>query len=160
MMDLKTESVKLDEVLASVAAEWRTQLDEVNAQIAEYDKILAEKESKTDRSENATFQIASDGKSAKMGIKQMLTSKIQSYERHKQEYVPTGVVQEGSTLALSSGNEKLIVKIVPKGLSDALRNLIDVESPVGKASLGLGVSSLFTVKTRKGRVEYKIEGVY
>lgn len=160
MKDLQNESTRLEEVLANAAKEWQEQLNEVNAQIAEYDRILSEKESKTDRSENATFQIASDGKSAKIGIKQMLTEKLQAYENHKVSYVPSGVVKVGSTIALSFNGKESVAKIVPKGLSDALKGLIDVESPVGKASIGLCTGSTFTVKTRLGKVQYRIEGVY
>lgn len=160
MMDLQKESARLEEVLAKAAAEWSVQLQQTNAEIAEFEKILNEKEAKTDRSENATFQIASDGKSAKVAIKQMLTEKISAYENHKESYTSTGVVRVGSTVALRSDGESIVVKIVPKGLSDALKGLVDVESPVGKASIGKCAGSTFTVKTRKGKVLYTIEGVY
>lgn len=160
MMDLQAESAKLEEALANAAAEWREQLRKTNEEIAEYDVVLTDKESRTDRSENATFQIASDGKSAKLAIKQMLTEKINAYENHKESYTSTGVVRVGSTVALSTDGESLVAKIVPKGLSDALKGLIDVESPVGKASIGKCAGSTFAIKTRKGKILYTIEGVY
>lgn len=160
MMDLQQESARLEDVLAKAAAEWRESLREINEEIADLEKILNEKEAKTDRSENATFQIASDGKSAKVAVRQMLTEKINAYENHKESYTPTGVVRVGSTVALTAGNESLVAKIVPKGLSDALKGLIDVESPVGKASIGKCAGATFAVKTRKGKILYTIEGVY
>lgn len=160
MMNLQQESERLEKVLESAAAEWREQLRITNEEIAEFETVLNEKEAKTDRSENATFQIASDGKSAKVAIKQMLVEKIRAYENHKESYVPTGVVREGSTVALSTDSDSLVAKIVPKGLSDALKGLIDVESPVGKAAIGKCAGATFSVKTRKGKILYTIEGVY
>lgn len=160
MIDLQRESDRLEKVLAEAAADWNRQLKTVNDEIAEFEKILNEKEAKTDRSENATFQIASDGKSAKVAIKQMLTEKISAYENHKESYSPTGVVRVGSTVALSTDSDSVVVKIVPKGLSDALIGLVDVESPVGKASVGKCAGATFAVKTRKGKIRYTIEGVY
>lgn len=160
MMDLQSESTRLEMALEQAAEGWRAQLKDVDAQILEYEKILADKESKTDRSENATFQIASDGKSAKMAVRKMLTEKLEVYENHKTGYTPSGVVQEGSTVALSTNGSTRVVKIVPHGLSDALRDLVDISSAVGKAALGLAVGATFSVKTRRGKVIYKIEGVY
>lgn len=160
MRDLQQESVRLEEALSRAAIEWSNQLKDVEAQIAEYESILAEKESKTDRSENATFQIASDGRAAKVAVRQMLTEKLEAYENHKANYTPTGIVQVGSTICIRSDSDEFVVKIVSQGLSDDLNGLISVDSPVGKNALGLTVGSTFTVKTRRGKIKYKIEGVY
>lgn len=159
-MNLQVESERLNSLLADAANEWRASMAEVDAQILNYEKILADKESKTDRSENATFQIASDGRAAAMAVKATLRAKLDAYNTHRQNYTPIGVVREGSTLHLRCNDEDIVVKIVPHNLSDAIKGLIDVESPVGRAAIGLSAGATFAVKTRKGRLTYNIEGVY
>lgn len=159
-MNLQVESERLDAVLAEAANDWRKSMSEVDEQILEYEKILADKESKTDRSENATFQIASDGRAASMAVKATLRAKLDAYDSYRQNYTPIGVVREGSTLHLTTGEEDIVVKIVPRNLSDAIKGLIDIDSPVGRATIGLSAGATFVVKTRKGRLTYKIEGVY
>lgn len=160
MRNLKDESERLDKVLSAAVVGWQNQLKEVEEQIKEYESILAEKESKTDRSENATFQIASDGRANKIAVRQILTEKLNAYVEHKANYTPTGTVSVGSTICIRSDSDELIVKIVSRGLSDDLNGLISEDSPVGKNALGLTTGSTFAVKTRRGKIEYRIEGVY
>lgn len=160
----------LDEVMASRYSVWMDELVAVEKEVKELDAILQEKESKVDRSENATFQIAKDTRDVKINAMAVINNKLALYSQYQESYEPTGVVTIGSTVELNvksingasttDPRGHRIIKLVAEGLGDAINNLVDVTSATGKALLGCTSGDMFTIKTRKGLIEYAIERMY
>lgn len=169
-MTMQEESAALEEVLAHKSEDWQKELDAIEAEIRGLDDILADKESKTDRSENATFQIAKDTRDLKMASYDVIYKKLQKYAAHKDTYVHTGFITIGSTVEVNpvaiKGGKFLddrahrVIKLVEEGLSDAEKRLVGVDSALGTALLGHKVGDSVTIKTRKGMITYKIERMY
>lgn len=168
-MSIQEEAKRLEDLLAQQVNAWRKDLEDIKEEIKQLDATLQEKEAKTDRSENATFQIAKDTRDLKMGVATTISKKIDLYSSHENTYVPTGVITVGSTVEVrpltvngvsdSDPRGHRVIKLVEAGLSDAM-NLVGIDSVVGAALLGHREGETITVRTRKGIVTYVIERMH
>lgn len=168
-MNIQEESARLDALLDNQVDVWRKELESIEQEIKQLDKILQDKESKTDRSENATFQIAKDSRDVKMGVYNTIWKKIDLYSSHKDKYEPTGVISVGSTVEVrpisvngvpeTDPRGHRVIKLVEAGLSNA-KDLVGIDAPIGAALLGHQAGETVTIRTRKGTVIYAIERMH
>lgn len=169
-MTIQEESEALELLLSKACDSWKEELDSIDAEIKSLNAILQDKESQTDRSENATFQIAKDTRDVKMSAYAAVYSKIAAYSEYKRDYVPTGAITVGSTVEVKplsvNGSTDVdqcahrIIKLVGSNLSDAQNRLVSVDSALGSALLGHRPGEQISIKTRKGLVTYLIERMY
>ena len=168
--DLKAASDKLNSVMVNLIEETKRELADVNARIAQLNNQLQEKEMQTDRSENASFQIAKDERDVQVTIRNLLQNRIESLESESDNYIATGFITLGTTVELRiisiAGKAPVIspttfiVKLVNHDLSKANVGLIAVDSKVGSAIMGHAAGETVEVVTPKGVVSYKIERIY
>lgn len=171
-VDLEEVSKNFDVALDNLVNQWRAELRQVENDIEKLNQILQSSEAKTDRSENAVFQIAKDERDMKVGKQRTLQGKIDAYKQYTgtADYIPTGVVKEGTTMevtllridntAFTGKNSRLIIKLVPRGLSQSTEGLVEVTTAFGIGVLGHFEGDLITISARKGNVQYKIERIY
>lgn len=168
--DLKAASDKLNSVMVNLIEETKRELADVNARIAQLNNQLQEKEMQTDRSENASFQIAKDERDVQVTIRNLLQNRIESLESESDNYIATGFITLGTTVDLriitiagkapAINPTTFIVKLVNHDLSKANVGLIAVDSKVGSAIMGHAAGETVEVVTPKGVVSYKIERIY
>lgn len=167
---LKKKSEEIENNLREEAKKWYDRAKEIDASIEEEQKILTSDAAKTDRSENAVFQIASDNYARLQISKRDIDNKIEAYNKYNVEYVSSDYITVGSTVALElvsinkrppeSTERVYYVKLVPADLGVAKIGAISTNSAVGRAIQGKYTGDSFKVKTRRGEVEYKILEVY
>ncbi len=171
-INLFDESVRINKELERIGEQWKQELLQAEHEIMELNEILASSEAKTDRRENAVFQIAKDERDIKVGKQRTLQNKYDAYLEYnfKSEYTPNGVAKLGSTLMVTllsiggipySGDKStLIFKLVPHDLSQATVGLFSVDSPLGNGVLGHTGGDVVTVTAPAGKVQYRIERIY
>lgn len=167
---LKENSAKLDGIIRALVEEAQEALKSVNTRIAELNELLKEKEMQTDRSENASFQIAKDERDMKVALSLLYARRIASLQEELIPYNSTGFIAKGSTVKLvvetiNGKNPELnqtefICKLVSHDTSTAKKGLISIDSKVGAAILNRREGDTVSVKAPMGLVTYKIEGVY
>lgn len=155
-------SKDIDSKLATVAQSWYERAKNVDESIEREREILLSDAAKTDRSENAVYQIASDNYARLQVIKRDIMNKIDAYEHYQTEYVPSEYIAIGSTvkLELRETGDIIYVKLVPADLGCARIGAITAQSPVGKAILGKYAGDTIRVITRRGELEYAIKEVF
>lgn len=169
-MELKEVSAKLNNAMLKLIEDTRKELVDVNERIEQLNAQLQEKEMQTDRSENASFQIAKDERDVQVTIRNLLQNRIESLEAESGDYIPTGYITLGTTVELSivSINGKapsihtttFIVKLVNHDLSKADVGFVAIDSKVGSAIMSHQVGEIIEVVTQKGVISYKIERIY
>lgn len=167
---LQEKSAEIDANLAVTAQTWYSRAKDIDRSIQKEQEILLSDAAKTDRSENAVYQIASDNYARLQVSKRDIDNKIEAYERYNREYVPSEYITIGTTVKLkilsengqtpSRGQRVFYIKIVPSDLGVARIGAITENSAVGKAIRGKYNGDTFKVHTRKGEIEYLIEEVY
>ena len=166
-MDLKSESIRLDDIMGKVYQEWLEQLEEVEASIKALTKTLEATE-KTDLSENATYTITRDERDMKISSKGILLEKIEAYKEGREEYIPSGVVKLGSTVLLEvirvDGHATSVefhpLKIVKDKLTSTVNGLLSNESKAGAALIGLRCGDTFEIQVPIGILTYRVKEVY
>lgn len=170
-LSLKEASEQFKQTMLEMVRDTEEELAVVNKRIEELNELLQMKEMSTDRSENASFQIAKDERDIKVSIRSRLQKRIATFESETGDaYSPTGFVTQGSTVELnviSIENKKpvgiptnFIVKLVHGDLGKADKNLIAVTSKVGSALLAHRAGDIIEVMATKGLIRYKIERLY
>lgn len=170
-MSLQAESLRFNDVMRGMVKATEAELEVINARITELTALLQTKEMSTDRSENASFQIATDERDVKTAVRSALQKRIATFEQETENsYAPTGFATQGSTLELEvqsiDGKKPIamktnfILKLVHKDLGKADLGLVAVSSNVGAAVLGHRAGDLIEVKAPKGRICYKIVRLY
>lgn len=167
---LQQKSEEIDSALAKIADLWRKRAIEIEEGIKQEQAILASDEAKTDRSENAVYQIAIDNFSRLQVSKRDIDNKIDAYNNYNIEYIPSEFITMGATVQLKllseNGHAPSIsrttryIKLVPEDLGAAKIGAVSESSPVGRALRGKCKGDVFKVRTRKGEIEYMIEEVY
>lgn len=168
---LKAKSKEFDRVMQTLVDSTRQELDDVTRRIVELQTILQDKEMHTDRSENASFQIARDELDIKTAISARLHKRIDAFSAATGNYNPTDIVTLGSTVELKviTINDKPPVniqktsftfKLVEHDLAKAALGLVAIDSKVGAALLHKVVGQSFDTKTPKGKIQYRIERLY
>lgn len=131
----------------------------------------------TDRSENASYQIAKDEFDTKTNICNMKRIRIESLQSELQDYNPSGFITIGTTVELrvvrvinydnldflkkdGKVRDTIIVKMVNHNTSNASRNLVAIDSIVGKAIMGRVAGDEVIVTAPFGVITYKIERIY
>lgn len=172
MSDLQQKSIEFENVIKTMAAQTRRELDNVIAEIENCNTILASSEAKGDRSENAVFQIAKDTRDMKVGIQRIHERKLAALNNYNGDntYVPDGHVKVGSTVEFrlktetgapfTDGEDRFIVKVVPHDLSRGSYGLMSEESRIGNSILGHSVGDEVLVTCLKGKIICKIERLY
>lgn len=169
-MTLKEASDKFENVMRDLIKSTEQELLDVNRRIDELNELLQTKEMNTDRSENASFQIATDERDVKVTVRSLLQKRIATFEAGIGNYTPTGFVTQGSTVELtviSIADKKpvnmktsFIVKLVDHALSKADIGLVAVDSKVGSALLSHRAGDTIEVTAPKGLIKYRIERLY
>lgn len=170
-LSLKAESERFNDVMRQMVRDTVVELDAVNARIDELNALLQTKEMSTDRSENASFQIATDERDIKTSIRSNLQKRIATFEAETDSsYTPTGIVTQGSTMELevisidgkkpSNMKTNFIVKLVHKDLGQAELGLLAVSSAVGSAVLSHQAGDTVEVFAPRGLISYKIVRLY
>lgn len=167
---LKDKSAEIDANLAITAKTWYKHAEEIDQNIQRIQIKLQSDELKTDRSENADYQIAADTYARLQVSKRDISNKIEAYERYNAEYIPSEYITIGTTVQLKLLSENgaptareqrvFYVKLVPADLSAARIGAITEDSAVGKAIKGKYKGDTIKIHTRKGELEYIIEEVY
>lgn len=168
--DLKKESDRFQQVLQNEINKTRITLEETDKRIEELSILLQDKEMQTDRSENASFQIARDERDAKSAIKHLLEEKLSTLTTESDNYAPTGTIQLGSTVQLQllsvDGKRPIfdktnfIIKLVSHAIANAELGLVAFDYKVGFKLLGHKEGDTIEVQATKGSLVYQIEGVY
>lgn len=170
-LSLKAESEKFNEVMRQMIKETEVELVSVSARIAELSELLQTKEMSVDRSENASFQIATDERDIKTAVRSNLQKRIATFEREVSDtYSPTGFATQGSTVDLEitsiDGKQpnikktNFIVKLVHKDLGKASLGLVAVTSGLGQALMSHKAGDTVEVRAPKGLICYKIVRLY
>lgn len=166
---LKTISEQLDNKMRELHAETLSEVNAVNKRIEELNALLQTKEMNTDRSENASFQIAKDERDIKISIRSKLQKRLAMLEAGAGTYVPTGFITLGTTVEFSvitiDGKPpkqpiKMIVKLVEHAIAKAKQGFIAVDCKVGSVFVGKQSGQTVLVRTLKGDILYKIERIY
>lgn len=71
-MSLQAESLRFNDVMRGMVKATEAELEVINARITELTELLQTKEMSTDRSENASFQIATDERDVKTAVRSAL----------------------------------------------------------------------------------------
>lgn len=166
---LQSISMQLDEKLRELYSITQNELNAINVRIEELNQLLQMKEMNTDRSENASYQIARDERDIKIAIRSKLQQRLATLEAGTGPYSPTGYITLGTTVEFSvisiDGKpfDKLkncVAKIVEHSLSQAKLGFIAVDGKAGAAFLGKCAGDTVLTRTLKGDVLYKIERIY
>ena len=170
MLDLKDESTRLNGVIQNLIDATQKEYEVTQARVNELSILLQDKEMRTDRRENADFQIATDERDVKNTIATMLLKRINSLQSELGEYNSTGFITVGSTVALKVDSidgkspnieqTDFIVKLVKHETSKATEGLLAIDSKVGVAIIGRTTGDEVAVSAPIGNIVYKIEGVY
>ena len=171
-MDTSLESVsrEFDQTIQKLIVDTKNDLSKIEDEIEELNVKLQGNDMKTDRSENADYQIASDSRAMKMAMRNLLLQRIESMSHEIGSYVHTGFIALGTTVELNvvtvdgkTPNFKktnFIFKLVQHNTSKALLNLVAIDSKVGAAILGRTAGDDVTVEAPGGLIKYRIERVY
>lgn len=167
---LKPESDKLDDVIRELIQNTEREYQEITARIKELSVLLTEKEMQTDRTENASFQIAKDERDMKTSIGNLLLQKLEAMRTELGTYVPTGFITLGTTVELNlmavddkppkNVKTHFIIKLVQHHTSNAKKALVAIDSKIGSAIVGRRAGETVTCKAPKGLLTYKIERIY
>lgn len=171
MISLEQESERLNNVLVTLVDQWRSELADIEAQIVKLNEVLASSEAKSDRSENATFQIAKDERDIKMANMSILQEKISAFDTYAGTYTPGSTVKENSTVEVSlqtvngqpyhvSMDITEIYKVVQHALSYPENGLLSMKSKLGEAILDHMVNDVVEVSSPMGLITYKIERLF
>lgn len=169
-MSLKDESDRLNNTIEELIRSTEEEYNRIAARIKELTILLQEKEMQTDRSENASFQIAKDERDMKTSIGNLLLQKLQAMQSELGNYVPTGFIGLGTTVELTllavdgkppfNVKTHFIFKLVQHHTSNAKKALIALDSKVGSAIIGRRAGDCVNCKAPKGLLTYKIERIY
>jgi len=166
---LQDVSEQLDNVIEQLIVDTKKNLDEITG-IIEALNVKLQNMEKTDLSENADYQIAKDERTMRIAMRNLLMHRIESMSQEVGNYIPTGFITLGTTvelnvIAIDGKQPKInkthyIVKIVNHDTSNALLNLIAIDSKVGSAILGRTAGVEVDVEAPGGIITYKIERIY
>lgn len=169
---LKQYVPKFEATLNQLRSDTQNELSKVTTRIDELNVLLQDKDMQTDRSENASFQIAKDERDVKVTIQSILQRRLSALEAESDSsaYTPMGVVKLGTivelTLLTISGKPPVdprthfIIKLVSHELAKAKIDLIAIDGKVGNAMLQKRAGDIFEISATKGIVKYQIERVY
>lgn len=167
---LLTKSKELDRVIVSLLDSTTTEFNKLMEDIEKLNTKLQGKEMRTDRSENADFQIANDARAMKTALANMLSKRIDSISSERGNYTPTGFITLGTTVELRAltvdgkkaklPKDRFIFKLVKHDTSNSLKGLVAIDSAVGSAILGRTNGDVVNVKTLGGLIQYSIERIY
>lgn len=162
-MSLKEMRASIEGHLDAMYADWIKERSIKESEIKIQSDILKSPEAKTDRSENAVYQIAKDRFSQLQLDMRSLSAKIDAYQMFKAlEYRPSGVIQIGSIIKLHlvRDNADFVLLYVPEELGYSQCGAISGKSIVGSAILGKSKGDTVSVKTLSGTIDYIIKEVY
>ena len=185
-LDLRSVSEELTRDIEKMIEDETAELEEITARIKELNyRLQNDPDLQTDRSENASFQIAKDERDVKVNISNIKMARIESLRSELGNYTSTGYIALGTTVELRiiavknydsldflkkkvmQGNREVevlqdtaIFKLVRHNTSNAKRNLVAIDYIVGKALVGRTAGEVITVTTPLGEVTYKIERIY
>lgn len=167
---LQSVSVQLNNVMLKLIEDTKKELLDVNKRIEQLNVQLQEKEMQTDRSENASFQIAKDERDVQVTIRNLLQNRIESLESESDNYIPTGFITLGTTVELkivaidgkppTIHTTTFLAKLVNHDLSKADVGFLAIDSKVGSIIMGHPAGDIVEVVTQKGVISYKIERIY
>lgn len=167
---LKTISSQLNDRIVQLIAEEKETLIQLENDIKELNIALQGKEMQVDRSENADFQIAKDKRDVKVALSNLHIQRIESMSSEIGEYASTGFITLGSTVELtliavdgqtpSLEENTFIFKLVQHHTSNALQQLVAIDSKVGASLLGRTSGEIVDVEAPMGRLTYRIERIY
>lgn len=166
---LKAVSEQLDNKLRELYAETLSEINAINERIEELNALLQMKEMSTDRSENASFQIAKDEQAIKVSIRGKLQKRLAMLEAGTGTYTPTGRITLGTTVEFSvitidgkapSKPIQFTAKLVKHAIAKAKLGFIAEDGKVGLAFKGKKAGQTVLVRTLKGDILYKIERIY
>lgn len=185
-LDLRAVSEELTRDIERMIQEETAELEEITARIKELNyRLQNDPDLQTDRSENASFQIAKDERDVKVNISNIKMARIESLRNELGNYTSTGYIALGTTVELRviavknydtlnflkkksvqgnrevvSTQDTVIFKLVHHNTSNEKRNLVAIDCIVGKAIVGRTSGEVVTVTTPLGEVTYKIERIY
>ena len=112
-----------------------------------------------DLSENAEYSEAKNEQMFNEGRIEELENTIKHAEIIEEDQKPSGVVQVGSTIKVSTAGKSLTLQIVGSNEADPANGKISNASPIGHALLGKHLNETATVQTPKGAVDYTVTEV-
>lgn len=170
-MDTSLQSVsqRLDGVVQQLIIDTKKDLDSITAVIEALNVKLQNME-KTDLSENADYQIAKDERAIKTAMRNLLMQRVEAMSHDVGNYIPTGFITLGTTVELNVvtvdgkvpdiPKTKFIIKLVQHDTSNALLDLVAIDSKVGAAIIGRRAGEQVLVEAPGGIINYVIERIY
>ena len=144
-----------DEIMTEIDRLWTQERPEVVEEV--YQAALL-----GDRSENAAYIYGKQRQRRIDSRLQFLRKKVKNVEVVNTDFLPQRKdIQFGALVSLEDedGNERTL-RLVDQNESDPKRGRISIQSPIGKAIIGLEAGEVVEVKLPKGRIEYEILEVH
>ena len=139
MSDLKNISTQLRESVKMQLEGYEKDLAQALDDEAKAVEKLQSKEAKGDTSENSTYQEAHDAYMKAQQDIATYSTRIDLLKQFDLSYTPSNVIDINTTVSFTlvdyegKYSSEYIMLIVPAGLGNAERNLLDINSPIGKA---------------------------
>jgi transcription elongation factor GreA len=134
--------------------ELEQELEGLKSQRGEVAERIANARDHGDLRENAEYDTARDEQARMETRIADIEEILQNAEIIKAKHGST--IQVGTTVELELKGKKVVYTIVGPVEADPLAGKISNESPIGQALLGKKIGEVITIKTPKGKVEYKI----
>lgn len=159
--ELLNKGHEIESQVANHIRNLKTELETLQGKLKEEQDVAQRASAMGDRSENAEWQIANDNIARYTVSIVSLMNTLDTYEKYKSSYTPTGKVMIGSTLKVIDRmrNATLYIKIYPPGLGNAKIGAITTATPLGEALLGKVAGTEVIVKAPLGDIPYYIEEV-
>ena len=154
-MSAKMTKLGYDEIMTEIDRLWTQERPEVVEEV--YQAALL-----GDRSENAAYIYGKQRLRRIDSRLQFLRKKVKNVEVVNTDFLPQRKdIQFGALVSLEDedGNERTL-RLVDQNESDPKRGRISIQSPIGKAIIGLEAGEVVEVKLPKGRIEYEILEVH
>lgn len=162
-MTLQEHARRIDDLMVQQTKEFEITLEKYSAELADIDAFLKTDEAKSDRSENASYQLAVDSKQRLLLQQEDVENRLLAYQKGMQSlksYVPTETVSIGTTVRLFAEGCEFIMKMVPMLMGSARIGALSVNTACGAVLLGKRVGDHFVVHAPKGVVEYTVLEIY
>ena len=154
-MPTKMTKLGYDEIMTEIDRLWTEERPEVVEEV--YQAALL-----GDRSENAAYIYGKQRLRRIDSRLQFLRKKVKDVKVINTDFLPKrNDIQFGALVHLEDedGNER-VIRLVDQNESDPKRGRISIQSPIGKAIVGLESGEVVEVKLPKGNVEYEIIDVH
>lgn len=165
-MSLKEISEQLRNSVTQQKEEYLVLLERAEQDEAEAVDKLRSPEAQTDKSENAVFQAAHDAYMKAQSDIAKYSTRLDLLKEYNPDYIPVGVIKVNTTVTFeiltSTGNfpNTYTMLLVPEGLGNASKMLLDVSTPVGKAIIEHQAGDTVSYTALSGNQKIRIKEIF